>query len=119
MTTKYYYNCPIKAAYMAKEFGVKMYSPETEEYIEAELCISDYLWAASNPDDDMNYQPPFYIHPDSLEIFEPREGDIVEYSTYTLKDRWHTKFKRLSKRGGSLVRIIQRDNKPFIMPKHD
>ena len=98
---KYYYDCPIEAAYMAKNFGVKL----RLELIDAETGIIDLQqfpissWhTLTSLFGTTGLSPYFYITPDSLHIFEPQVGDILDDDD-TL--------------------ILLRNNKPFITPKQE
>ena len=122
---KLYYDDPLQAAWMAREFGAILFSPEDkekdyeEEFYSWESILE--LWEFDNLDC-------VYIHPDSPSIFEPELDDLVE---------WHGLMFGLVigenkddevigiQHGESDVytvskeecRIIQRDNKAFFMPK--
>lgn len=70
---RYYYDCPIKAAYMHKNFGVN-------------FCDKTGLTVSANPSlwymAERHYMAQsLYIHPDSMGIFEPQVGDLVK-ATY-------------------------------------
>lgn len=66
--TRYYYDCPIKASYMAQHHGVKI------QFVDSNGVLLDYgrrwihLYANDCPDK-------YYIHPDSLNILDPQDGD--------------------------------------------
>jgi hypothetical protein len=105
---KYYYDCPVSAAYMAKHFGVQFDNGDSFK----SACECAHLTDCS--------ELPFYIHPDSLPIFEAQVGDFCRMSRpiigapelrTDIYDYWA---------GGALYEcehIIQRNNRPFIMPK--
>lgn len=57
-TKHYYYIDPLKAAWMAREFGV------------------EFFWELSRMD-GLKLIDRYVVHPDSLHIFEPMEGDVV------------------------------------------
>lgn len=80
---KPHYKCPIIAAYMAKYFGVRFIDIETglESYYEGELL---------------------YIHPESLPIFEPKDGDGYIANITSISD---TPIKQ---------QTAFRNNKPFF-----
>ena len=81
---KYYYTDPLKAAYMAREFGIKIYQPEDAEYQEAKLSLSELLNEAANQESGFVpvYAPPYCVHPDCLEMLKPQVGDLIEYSPH-------------------------------------
>jgi len=73
---RYYYDCPLKAAYMAKYFGMnfgnitqrgKFSKSDPYRDVDIERCL-DYV-----------IDPPFYIHPDSLHSLHPKAGDVLEF----------------------------------------
>jgi hypothetical protein len=141
---KLYYDCPIEAAYMAMNFGVKLYCMHTDEqmseydlteaqrnfdWFHACFCegseeiemISDAIKYMENISDKI------YIHPDSLSIFEAMEGDLyqIKCSIGDYKDNplveYHIYnaglFAGKVLLGFRDFKIIQRDNKPFLMPE--
>lgn len=91
--TKYYYDCPIKAAYMAKEFGVKFKHQITTRFKvdmgfkkvwdkrkETVTVSSPRSIVACLADSKREQQhKKFYVHPDSEYIFKPQEGDLVAH----------------------------------------
>jgi len=128
---RYYYNDALKAAWMAREFGVKFQWPSGDK-------LYDY------GSDWRNFTANFlYIHPDSLHILEPQVGDlwrvIAKNSGRADTDRnppdviYHitdTHFWRVGKElspklGGEgklrarykFCKIIQRNGAAFFMPE--
>tara|TARA_R110000868_G_scaffold173777_1_gene410142 strand:+ start:978 stop:1427 length:450 start_codon:yes stop_codon:yes gene_type:complete len=86
MKKKYYYDCPIKALYMNKEFGVKFYTAfknVESDFLDKKLSfhvdIRDIynvlieLLGAYNASSSDNK---IYVAPELEHIFEPKEGDI-------------------------------------------
>lgn len=66
--TRYYYTDPLAAAWMAKHFGFTYVAPDGEPAMGIEgvwLCAELGLTR-------------FYIHPDSVGLLEPREGDVID-----------------------------------------
>ena len=119
MTRKLYYNCPIEAAYMAKNFGARFKDEEFLYY--AHSLIGDYF--------DFNYfnqNHPYknYIHPNSLSIFEPQVGDTLKGSPFGVVSVNGTRQMSaeaqlaINEAVGNTI-IIQRNNKPFIMPQEE
>lgn len=108
-----YYDDPLAADYMAREYGVKY-----EEVPELEVDSNAYIMTLYT--DDGLYEGPkhFTITPDSLHIFEPKVGDLVSYNK-CLKDNYgifhepDPEYKDNFKG----IPIIQRENKPFFWPK--
>lgn len=126
---KLYYDCPIEAAYMAKNFGVRLQRVNPTQLVEEDL-YKEYNHPAHMANlrlfDCMEKAwQKIYVHPDSLSIFEPSIKDIgideanelMEYSNFA-GTFW---FSIDQQQGGSaakgLVKIIKRGNKLFISPK--
>lgn len=125
--TKLYYTDALKAAWMSREFGVLTYCIN-DDGNETDDDFYAYLEAAQEES-----AFPFYVHPDSLSIFEPMEGDVVSYWYESEPDyhcstakRTREHIKRLTKAkmfyvkhqsGISRMRIIQRNGKAFFMPE--
>lgn len=122
---KYYYDCPIKAAYMAKEFGVVTVDDAGDV-----IGFGVMQWEARNDAEKERY----YVHPDSLHIFTPKKFDIIVnandapftvctyptaekesyYDYITPRDaKWH--FKNSPARWS----ILKRNNKAFIWPESE
>lgn len=76
---RYYYNDRIKAAYMAREFGVKFIND-----LDDDGFVEDHGFGKDK----------YYIHPDCYEIFKPQVGDLLRMdntprTTYvTFIDDW-------------------------------
>lgn len=86
MSERYYYDCPIEAAYMQRNFGVQFdcfrvqHPDDMKRPEEPELGKNIFIgWTGSRR---------IYANTDSVPIFEPQVGDIV-----TL-DRWHWERQR-------------------------
>lgn len=106
MTKRYYYTDPLAAAWMAKHFGMKLHSIHTDEQMADydipetdrnfdwfDSCIVDgFERDVEMVSDAIEYiekaSDCIYIHPDSLHLLEPQEGDAVEF------DRWNWSRKR-------------------------
>ncbi len=86
---KYYYTCPLKAAYMAKYFGMRY----------------EYRVDSDNPSCDSEFQvgDKYFIHPDSLHLLKFREGDEADHLGG----------------GGEYMKILRRDGVQFMWPEHD
>ena len=69
---KYYYTDVLAAAWMAKHFGMKL-QKGVFGYGEGVTTYLTLLDAAGN--EAWKYR--YYIHPDSLPLLEPKEGDVV------------------------------------------
>lgn len=75
--TRYYYSDQLKAAYMAREFGMRFLRPDGSEVnlshgMGGKWAMMDGLSFIAVPNDGD------YIHPDSLSILQPQEGDKDE-----------------------------------------
>ena len=76
--TKYYYDCPIQALYMMREFDVKFFTKGflniESDFLEMELgyhlTIRDIYGKLAND------HTKIYVAPESEHIFEPKDGDI-------------------------------------------
>lgn len=114
---KLYYTDPLKAAWMAREFGVVFISSCTDDTLdwENDFCeVSPQGWNCSK----------LYIHPDSLSIFEPMEGDVGESEDGQLVEFRKGEWVQID--GHDLaqyhppvgkISIIRRDKKSFEAPE--
>lgn len=116
--TRYYYDCPIKAAYMAKYFNVTFAGSDGLE--RTYLGMADEIIPSHLPE----IATPIYIHPDSLHILEPQEGDIYVDYWSDRSPEYYTPLKE--KPDNSLeppnwvgYKIIQRNGKPFMWPESE
>lgn len=77
---KYYYDCPIAAAYMMKNFGVDFIR-------DGEKLSWKYYpnWIDLLPFDELVKN---YIHPDSMKIYEPKAGDVIERYVGGFMEPW-------------------------------
>lgn len=71
--TKYYYNDPLYAAIAMRDFGVKLYTLETDDYCESEVSIDDVLHYYLGMFED--YAPPYYVGEESYRILNAQESD--------------------------------------------
>ena len=128
MTKRYYYDCAIEAAYMAKNFGMVL----TDSNGESLMYHGDVDFSPSN----ISLQSTLYrgsihhIAPDSLPLLKPKCGDVVQ-----LKDNYVGRvddYGDVETAGDRVIGnvdikcpdmnsyrwgITQRDGKPFIWPK--
>ncbi len=114
--TKYYYDCPLEAAYMAKNFGMRFIAP----------LNAKFDW--KSPDSYMSRNREWilingklYIHPDSVAMLEPRDDDLCEVVD---DDMFCVDCGGVYGYGCDIIerqnkfkKIIQRDGKPFFWPK--
>ena len=114
---KMYYKCPIEAAYMARNFGVNfLFDPEPKDN-------AVFLYWNRNALVNTLQINRFYIHPDSLSIFEPQVNDMNNEGYFFTGNSeycdgvWYKKQYNESTMFSSSKNIIQRNNKPFIVPE--
>lgn len=123
---RYYYDCPIIAAYMAKSFGIRIVGQnlsqidfDTQKHPEREFDYFDICRLASNKSNPFVYK--FCLSSDSIILLEPQDGDFVEANDERCPDcgtyynhipDGHAKFYKHAK-------IIERNGKLFFMPKGD
>lgn len=127
--TEAYYTCPLQAAYMNKEFGVKYGIKHYGKIVWD--CTGDIMsddWHPIQEVDeiigDVRMHDEYYIHPDSMSVLEPQQGDVfctirpdAVSVEVVMSDIRAEEFKHLIKTQGA--KIIQRDNKPFFWPKFE
>lgn len=80
---KKYYDCPIQALYMNKEFGVQFYTSYKNDFSDKKLSfhvdikniynVLIQLLGIYNP---MVSDNKIFVAPESEHIFEPKDGDI-------------------------------------------
>ena len=114
---KLFYTDPLVAAYMAREFGVKVLVENPA------WGVGGHIWSDS-PNDIYNGWIEFdgeegNIHPDSHHIFEPQKVDMVLWangiSTSSGAGDGSDSLKRVLSH--PLSKIILRDGKQFFMPE--
>lgn len=143
---KPHYKCPIEAAYMAKNFGVKYGIKyhgrlvwdcigRIDEPMEPLKHVEDIL-------DPISDYKTLYVHPTSLSIFEPQRDDIIEICMPTMpfcRNVQYAEYKGLVKdylgnenrqyqadktryfidQEPIYIKILQRNGKTFIMPQEE
>ena len=136
MKKKYYYNCPIKALYMNKEFGVKFYTTFKNDFLDKKLSFHvDFkdiynvlieLLGAYNASSSDNK---IYVAPESEYIFELKNDDFgivknfnplifVRFCSYY--NSWVYEGDEYEERfNNDEVNIIYRDGKHFFNPKEE
>ena len=131
MEKKYYYDCPIQALYMMKEFGVnlKCENESSSYYYSFGKAMLDHIRREVLKDTTWEKNlGKIYVAPESEHIFEPKEGDLgqmkaegarffVKYNE-SLKEwkEWHGGGYYSDKNGSD---IIMRDGKHFFNPKEE
>lgn len=129
---KLYYTDPLKAAYMAREFGIELLDYRCISYPEIltwenviEEMINSYTGGV-----DLKYIPEkYYIHPDSYGIFDVKFGDLTDakWEVSSGGEEGATRYIQTIKEGRttfepqkpSPVEIIQRDGKAFFEPERE
>lgn len=126
MMKKYYYDDPLAAAWMAKHFRIQF---EEGRYYEG-IGVKITTTVAGK----------FYIHPDSIELLEPQEGDLIIIDRDYTRGFYPSLVKGVLKEGDdlflvedldgeelsecyisfdSIKEIIQRNSIPFMWPKEE
>ena len=129
--TKYYYDCPIQALYMMREFDVKFFTKGflniESDFLEMELgyhlTIRDIYGKLAND------HTKIYVAPESEYIFEPKEGDIGICGKLLIPVKFDIKdwvpSKMLKKetyyeiKETLFVKTVYRNGKHFFMPKEE
>ncbi len=110
--TRWFYNDPLAAAWMAKHFGMQLTNESPTHDGRKNGRPAYWRTMLRNAADDISDRPThFCIHPDSLHLLMPVYGDVLMQngSAYV----W-------SKFGGQNVQsatIIQRNGTPFMWPE--
>lgn len=124
--SRMYYTDPLKAAWMAREFGVKYHDTLISP---VELTVPDLMDEIRDNLVDGTAFDNLYIHPDSYSVFEPQEGDVVTVSNLvatigSISDKTTIWGKMVSGKGvrasfydSAIDNTIQRNNKAFFMPE--
>ena len=117
---KLYYDNAIDALYMSERFGVEFYreyKDESAAYYDKQDLI----------DEIGTIDIKLYVIPESMSIFEPKEGDFItqDGDSFCHKVIGFGKSKQPICSQTKIEyepywdKIIQRNNKPFIMPKQE
>ncbi|MFT6332983.1 MAG: hypothetical protein ACJAW3_001333 [Lentimonas sp.] len=111
--TRLYYTDPIKALWMAKEFGVRFFFRYEIGDTLAIRGEDNFLARIKNPDGER-----FYVAKESESIFEPQNGDVgikqeSQDSFVRVGKHWTPKYVGLKDK---YINIIMRDNKQFFQP---
>jgi hypothetical protein len=76
--TRWFYTDPLAAAWMAKHFGMKFNLPNG-----CECYFDEDVAEVLRPSFAGGFK--VYVHPDSLAVLEPREGDFVTFDDLTAR----------------------------------
>lgn len=123
--SRWYYTDPLAAAWMAKHFGMRFSGAFADGFFEIEARKSPLCsmgeWFPKG--DDFEYYGLYYIHPDSLHLLEPKEGDVVEvasnpsgyFSSYSSGMFDNQPYSERDE----FFKIIQRNGLPFMWPEQE
>lgn len=140
-----YYDNPLIVPYMVTEFGITVESRHTDDQMD-EYDIPEagryFPWFNAGVVDAWTHQVntvcdavefikaasgKIYVHSDSHDVFELRTGDVIEVikppkypfvTTITKLKRWEGSFFSSITHNETFT-ILQRDGKPFFMPKQE
>lgn len=115
--TRYFYDCPLKAAYMQRYFGMRLQETYNGHATYVEIPPAVIRSQSSHP----SIQPA-YVHPHSLHLLEPQPGDFgwdAENSFVACYSDGCFCLSPIGDYAVSPVRIIQRDGKPFFWPERE
>lgn len=111
MTKRLYYDCPIKALYMMKEFGIKLVYINGNGNEIPDYQITEEMYVSNITGDADVWTRKHYVAPESEAIFEPKKGDrimIFPEDDELVKDAIIGNVRK--------KKIIMRDNKQFFSP---
>jgi len=107
-SVRYFYRDPLADAWMAQAFGMRftirdgVYVPTWQE-----------LASSGNADG-------YFIHPDSLPLLKPKNGDICSHHWYSaISDRPILIYRPYEGQMFAWKEILQRDGKPFHWPESE
>lgn len=117
--TRYYYDCPIEASFMAKRHG---FSYLTDTLVNDGVCAYAEIrcvqglfkehvtiFLSSNP----NHR--YYLTPESEAMLRLQDGDTLQTDAWQYETVNHSGVCHTNKNGV----IIHRNRHPFIMPKSE
>lgn len=118
--TRLFYDCPIKAAYMAKEFGVKFEEDESVKRMIANGFegVKETDWRRPDAYIDLKgnwIKTKKYVASELENIFEPKEGDSDGYYLEWEEGRWFSR-EYGEPRDYEKPEICMRDGKHFFSP---
>lgn len=125
--TRYYYECPIEAAYMAKEFGVK-FVDRVGNGLKPVIKFNQLTWRFVVGSDDY-LRENLFVNKESETLFEPKLFDLgyclkhdaaVIYQSFK-KDEfgWIGDGKNYGLYYDEECQIIMRDGKHFFSPNKE
>lgn len=109
---RYYYTDPLAAAWMIKHHGVHFDNGDN---------LRSACEAIGIDGENVSKGGAFYVHPDSMGVFEPREGDVLfprgEKGCGIIVADSQTMLEMAKLMPREWYKIIQRNGKAFIWPE--
>jgi hypothetical protein len=121
--SRFYYDCPLKAALMAKYHGMLIMSPFWDGVSHNTKPVP---WGLIVNAAMLSEPPKLYIHYDSLHLLDPKEADKDEdgFVFCTKTQKWWREYF-LAENGQSIKGLkeqsttARRDGKPFFWPERE
>lgn len=116
--TKYYYDDPLAAQWMNSKFGMNF--QELVSVMRGEKFSDEMMDIFSvHCVDFIPSMGRYYIHPKSLHLLEPQDGDVVKVDSLGVRV-WGSFTEEISQDiGGKITLIYSRNGMPFHWPKCD
>lgn len=127
---KLYYSDPLAAAYMVREYQVKIIREGIKSVIDKHGEFYSCKSLAGHIFNKYNTKEKYYIHPDSYHIFKPKAGDLIrafsrswsgdgELISYVREDLGTDQFlieDNVFVWSSKFLNTIERGNKLFFQP---
>jgi hypothetical protein len=122
MTRRFFYTDPLAAAWMMKHFKLRIHTGG------GDTCDFRADFSGNYYEEDLlSLGGKLYIHPDSLCLLEPQDGDVLYHNAETRIDRfaaivgsvWLYDVPRAKRGVNNGLRIIQRNGIPFMWPESE
>lgn len=115
---RYFYTDPLAAAWMAKHFGMRFVSWHSGKEYDVSVIESN----VGSPIESIRESQRYVVAEDSLQLLEPRLGDVVEYQQsvhrFSVVDaRWFDKGFCMDQMRFADGKIIRRDGNSFMWPE--
>jgi hypothetical protein len=113
MTKRYYYTDPLAAAWMDRNFDIRLES----EHGDTILVIGGELYWGQGG----GFSGSAYIRPTSLHLLEPRLGDLVRWRVIDPRGGFFADAGAFGiyEGAGHVERVVERDGKPFFWPESE
>ena len=109
---KYYYDDPLISAYMSMTFRVRFETPTPDYY--------KLIWSIESNTFSSERSSEYYIHPKSLDVFKPQEGDRNVGGYVFENGQWVVDGMIPAAMFAGIPRDIdKRQGKHFFMPKQE